>query len=122
MTECSRDRDEVIFHHCMDSGGGAVLKGHQKGHEGVSVQSLKEIVNTWFVLLNHREDNTEDSSKKSDEFSHIWCEWISVCMRIYRQIAPDCMFRNANQIRLLLFKSQCKSLSVGLIIYKVKWS
>lgn len=80
MTECSTDRDEVIFHHCMDSGGGAVLKGHQKGHEGVSVQSLKEIVNTWFVLLNHREDNTEDSSKKSDEFSHIWCEWISVCI------------------------------------------
>lgn len=117
MTECSRDRDEVIFHHCMDSGGGAMLKGHQKGHEGVSVQSLKETVNTWFVLLNHREDITEDSSKKSDEFSHIWCEWISVCICafIYKLLPTG---RECKSNLFTAFKSQYKNLSVGLIIKK----
>ncbi len=82
VTECSGDRDQVISHHCVDSRGrGGLLKGHQRGHEGASVWSSKEIVNTRFCdagalcwPVSRDGESGNSPNKQMNSLKPEWCQ------------------------------------------------
>lgn len=99
MTESSGDRDEVIFHGCVDSAEGTTPS--ERPQSSVSQKLKRDCQHLACTAASQREE-------RFAEFGADICMF----MCIYTQIAPDCMFRNANQICLLL-----SDLDVGLSVW-----